>query len=166
MMACVNKEHYCINHTRKMLIKDLGLIKGLLAKGMGGVAWGGSMLRIELGSFALRNSMSRDGVLGAEPLGEGVAEKLRRANRRFAVVRADQREEKAARMPPPADEGGPEARNRMLRAVGRFRSGPAATQRGCPTPPIPCADHTASRYHEARSGHDPNKTPLLLTHGS
>jgi hypothetical protein len=28
---------------------------------------------------------------------------------RLAVVRADQREEKAAWMPPPADEGGPEA---------------------------------------------------------
>jgi ribosomal protein S18 acetylase RimI-like enzyme len=31
MMVCVDKEHYCINHNRKILIKELGLIKGLLA---------------------------------------------------------------------------------------------------------------------------------------
>jgi ribosomal protein S18 acetylase RimI-like enzyme len=31
MMACVDKEHYCINHSRKTLIKNLGIIKGLLA---------------------------------------------------------------------------------------------------------------------------------------
>jgi ribosomal protein S18 acetylase RimI-like enzyme len=31
MMACVDKEHYCINHNRKTLIKNLGIIKGFLA---------------------------------------------------------------------------------------------------------------------------------------
>jgi ribosomal protein S18 acetylase RimI-like enzyme len=31
MMACVDKEHFCINHNRKTLIKYLGIIKGLLA---------------------------------------------------------------------------------------------------------------------------------------
>jgi ribosomal protein S18 acetylase RimI-like enzyme len=31
MMACVDKEHYCTDHDRKTLIKNLGLIKGLLA---------------------------------------------------------------------------------------------------------------------------------------
>jgi ribosomal protein S18 acetylase RimI-like enzyme len=30
MMACLDKEHYCINHNKKILIKNLGLIKGLL----------------------------------------------------------------------------------------------------------------------------------------
>jgi hypothetical protein len=37
---------------------------------------------------------------------------------RFAVARASQGEEKAAWMLPAAGEGGPEARNRMLRAEG------------------------------------------------
>jgi ribosomal protein S18 acetylase RimI-like enzyme len=31
MMACVDKKHFCINHNRKTLIKNLGVIKGLLA---------------------------------------------------------------------------------------------------------------------------------------
>ncbi|MDR0387751.1 MAG: GNAT family N-acetyltransferase [Treponema sp.] len=31
MMACADKEHYCINHDRKILIKNLGILKGLLA---------------------------------------------------------------------------------------------------------------------------------------
>ncbi|MDR2073568.1 MAG: hypothetical protein LBP60_09080 [Spirochaetaceae bacterium] len=31
MMVCVDKEHYCINHNQKILIENLGLIKGLLA---------------------------------------------------------------------------------------------------------------------------------------
>ena len=31
MMACVNREHYCIKHNKKILVKNLGLIKGLLA---------------------------------------------------------------------------------------------------------------------------------------
>jgi ribosomal protein S18 acetylase RimI-like enzyme len=31
MMVCVDKEHYCIHHNKKTLIKNLGLIKGLLA---------------------------------------------------------------------------------------------------------------------------------------
>jgi ribosomal protein S18 acetylase RimI-like enzyme len=31
MMVCVDKEHFCINHNRKTLIKYLGVIKGLLA---------------------------------------------------------------------------------------------------------------------------------------
>jgi hypothetical protein len=44
----------------------------------------------------------------------------RRAKRRrlFAEVPADRREEKVAWMPPIGDGGGPEARNRTLRAVG------------------------------------------------
>jgi ribosomal protein S18 acetylase RimI-like enzyme len=31
MMVCVDKEHYCIKSDRKILVKNLGLIKGLLA---------------------------------------------------------------------------------------------------------------------------------------
>jgi ribosomal protein S18 acetylase RimI-like enzyme len=31
MMVCVDKDHYCINHNKKTLIENLGLIKGLLA---------------------------------------------------------------------------------------------------------------------------------------
>ncbi|MDR0411196.1 MAG: GNAT family N-acetyltransferase [Treponema sp.] len=31
MIVCVDKEHYCTNHNRGVLIKNLGLIKGLLA---------------------------------------------------------------------------------------------------------------------------------------
>jgi ribosomal protein S18 acetylase RimI-like enzyme len=31
MMVCVDKDHYCINHNKKILIENLGLIKGLLA---------------------------------------------------------------------------------------------------------------------------------------
>jgi ribosomal protein S18 acetylase RimI-like enzyme len=31
MTACVDKDHYCIHHNRKILIKNLGLVKGLLA---------------------------------------------------------------------------------------------------------------------------------------
>jgi ribosomal protein S18 acetylase RimI-like enzyme len=31
MIACVDKEHYCINHDKKILIKHLGFIKGSLA---------------------------------------------------------------------------------------------------------------------------------------
>ena len=31
MIACLDKEHYCIRHNIKILIKHLGLIKGLLA---------------------------------------------------------------------------------------------------------------------------------------
>jgi ribosomal protein S18 acetylase RimI-like enzyme len=31
MMVCADKEHYCINHNKKILIKNLGLVKGLLA---------------------------------------------------------------------------------------------------------------------------------------
>jgi ribosomal protein S18 acetylase RimI-like enzyme len=31
MMVCVDKEHYCINHNKKILTGNLGLIKGLLA---------------------------------------------------------------------------------------------------------------------------------------
>jgi ribosomal protein S18 acetylase RimI-like enzyme len=31
MMACVDKEHYCINQKQKILIKNLGLIKGFFA---------------------------------------------------------------------------------------------------------------------------------------
>jgi ribosomal protein S18 acetylase RimI-like enzyme len=31
MMACVDKEHYCINQNKKILIKNLGLIKGFFA---------------------------------------------------------------------------------------------------------------------------------------
>ena len=29
MIACMDKEHFCINHNRKILINNLGLIKGL-----------------------------------------------------------------------------------------------------------------------------------------
>jgi ribosomal protein S18 acetylase RimI-like enzyme len=31
MMVCIDKEHHCINHDKKILIKYLGCIKGLLA---------------------------------------------------------------------------------------------------------------------------------------
>jgi ribosomal protein S18 acetylase RimI-like enzyme len=31
MMVCIDKDHYCIKHNRKILIKYLGLIKGILA---------------------------------------------------------------------------------------------------------------------------------------
>jgi ribosomal protein S18 acetylase RimI-like enzyme len=31
MMVCIDKEHYCIKHNKKILVKNLGLIKGLLA---------------------------------------------------------------------------------------------------------------------------------------
>jgi ribosomal protein S18 acetylase RimI-like enzyme len=31
MMVCVDKDHYCIKHNQKILIKNLGLMKGLLA---------------------------------------------------------------------------------------------------------------------------------------
>jgi ribosomal protein S18 acetylase RimI-like enzyme len=30
MMVCMDKKHYCIHHNKKILIKNLGLIKGLL----------------------------------------------------------------------------------------------------------------------------------------
>ncbi|MHB9291282.1 hypothetical protein Holit_00355 [Hollandina sp. SP2] len=31
MMVCVDKEQYCINHNKKILVNNLGLLKGLLA---------------------------------------------------------------------------------------------------------------------------------------
>jgi ribosomal protein S18 acetylase RimI-like enzyme len=31
MMVCADKDHYCTNHSKKVLIKNLGFIKGLLA---------------------------------------------------------------------------------------------------------------------------------------
>ncbi|MDR1466349.1 MAG: GNAT family N-acetyltransferase [Treponema sp.] len=31
MMVCTDKDHYCINQNKKILIKNLGLIKGLMA---------------------------------------------------------------------------------------------------------------------------------------
>jgi ribosomal protein S18 acetylase RimI-like enzyme len=31
MMACLDKKQYCIKHSKKILIKNLGLIKGLMA---------------------------------------------------------------------------------------------------------------------------------------
>jgi hypothetical protein len=48
----------------------------------------------------------------------------------FAVVRADQREEKAAWMPPAADEGGTEARSRRRRAVVHPRNAPGIWRQG------------------------------------
>ncbi|MDR0639866.1 MAG: GNAT family N-acetyltransferase [Spirochaetaceae bacterium] len=31
MMACTDKEHYCIHHNKKILLKNLGFVKGFLA---------------------------------------------------------------------------------------------------------------------------------------